>query len=219
QVFSMHTPLPQSPAMAQVEPVPQSPQEPPQSMSVSEPLATPSLQVAAWQMFKVHTPLPQSPAMAQVEPVPQSPQEPSQSMSVSEPLVTPSLQVGTWQKFSVQTPLPQSPATPQSEPSEQASHVEPPESASVSSPFWIWSSQVGSAVALPAVETEKDAVTGAKIGKVKVSEKSPSAVGANCTCTVHEPPLATVCPEQLSELMEKGAVRPSGTPTVPTSTV
>src|SRR5690606_15645079 len=113
------------------------------------------------------------------------------------------------------TPLPQSPATPQPDPSEQASHVEPPQSTSVSSPFWISSSQVGSAVALPAVETEKDAVTGAKIGKVKVSEKSPSAVGANCTCTVHEPPVATVCPEQLSEVIEKGALRPLGEATVP----
>ena len=53
----VHTPQVQSAGTAQPSPGSHGEQLPPQSMSVSLPLATPSLQFGAWQMPPVHTPL------------------------------------------------------------------------------------------------------------------------------------------------------------------
>ena len=92
----VHTPLTQSPAAAQVLPaVHLLHVAPPQSMSVSLPFFTPSLQVGAWQVPPEQTPLVQSAATLQPFPAVQALQVlPPQSMSVSSWFCTPSVQVG-----------------------------------------------------------------------------------------------------------------------------
>jgi hypothetical protein len=56
-------------------------------------------------------------------------------MSLSLPFRTKSVQLGGWH-VTMQTPLAQSPPCPQSWPTAQSGHALPPQSASVSVPFW-----------------------------------------------------------------------------------
>ena len=95
-MLPVHTPLWQSVGAEHESPVAQLlPQLPPQSISVSVPFCTPSLQVGAWQTFEVHTPLSQSPPTAQPWPTVHGEQvPPPQSTSVSAPFCTVSLQFG-----------------------------------------------------------------------------------------------------------------------------
>jgi hypothetical protein len=82
---------------------------PPQSVSVSAPFLTPSVQLEAWQTPLAQTPVVQSPPALHDEPMPQRGQVPPQSVSVSVPFWTPSLQLGVRQSESVpHTPLRQS---------------------------------------------------------------------------------------------------------------
>jgi hypothetical protein len=116
------------------------------SSQVSAPFFTPSPQAGAWQMPPVHTPLAQSAAPPHTLPSAHlfaGAQEPPQSTSVSVPFFTVSLQAGTWQMPPVQTPLAQSPAPPQTLPSAHlfAGAQEPPQSTSVSVPFFTVSLQ------------------------------------------------------------------------------
>jgi hypothetical protein len=117
-------------------PVAHAPHDPPQSVSLSVPFFTPSLQVAAWHTPPVHTPLWQSP------PIPHFlfvvhlvAQVPPQSVSDSLPFFTVSLQVAALHvlvEVPVQTRLWQSEATRQAFPSLHAAQLGPPQSTSVS---------------------------------------------------------------------------------------
>ena len=78
---------------------------PPQSMSLSVPLRTPSLHEGAVQVPAVQTPDLQPIALVQASPSPHGPQLPPQSTSTSVPFFAPSLHVGTWQMPPVQTLL------------------------------------------------------------------------------------------------------------------
>jgi hypothetical protein len=81
---------------------------PPQSMSVSVPFLTTSVQVAAWHRFGApeQTPLWQSPATVQSPFVAHPPQvPPPQSTSVSAPFSVPSVHVGAWHTPPEQTLL------------------------------------------------------------------------------------------------------------------
>jgi hypothetical protein len=92
----MHTPLWQSVAPVQTLPATHLGQlAPPQSVSVSVPFLTTSVQVAGWHTSPVHTPLWQSLATAHVLPATHLLHEaPPQSMSVSVPFLTRSEQPG-----------------------------------------------------------------------------------------------------------------------------
>jgi len=127
-------------------------QLPPQSLSVSVPFLTPSLHAGGEQTCDPEqTPLWQSPATKHP-----SPSEhfdvvehvPPQSTSVSVPFLTPSLQADAEQKCEPgQTPLVQSAAIKHPLPSAQVlpgAHV-PPQSVSVSFPFFTLSVQTGAA--------------------------------------------------------------------------
>jgi hypothetical protein len=164
---SVQTPDAQSAGAAQPRPVTQSLSQPlplPQSMPVSSPFATPSLQVGAAQRpLSEQTPDRQSLAAPHVESSAHaSGQSPPQSASVSEgPFFTPSLQVGAAQTpLAEQTLEAQSVSSWQSRPSAQASHPlprsAPPQSASVSSPFFTPSTHAG-ATQWPMVEQTPDA--------------------------------------------------------------
>jgi hypothetical protein len=61
-----HTPFAQSTGRTHSSPVPQPPQAPPQSTSLSPPFFTPSLQPASAQTPPEHTPLTQSPPTLQL---------------------------------------------------------------------------------------------------------------------------------------------------------
>lgn len=122
--------------------------EPPQSMAVSLPFLTPSLQDTSAQSSPVQTPLTQSLPAVQSLPtahlfVPA--QAPPQSTSVSVWFLTPSLQVAARQVPAVQTPLEQSPFVAQILVSAQSlpGTQPPPQSVSVSVPFLTESLQVG----------------------------------------------------------------------------
>lgn len=129
---------------------------PPQSWSVSLPFLTPSLQLGGWQVPYVvgqfaplHTPLTQSPEEQQFLPSPQvAPQLPPQSLSVSSPSFTMLAQVFTETQIPPgQLPLAQSPAAEHFCPSAHflpaATQVVPPQSWSVSLPFFTPSLQLG----------------------------------------------------------------------------
>jgi hypothetical protein len=120
-------------------------QMPPQSTSVSFWFLTLSAHVGVWQTLVVHTLLVQSPPAEHAFPLPQPPHiEPPQSTSVSVPFFTTSLQVGVWQMPPVHTPLVQSPATEQCRPLSHffAGAQLPPQSVSVSVPFFTMSLQL-----------------------------------------------------------------------------
>src|SRR5512145_3376575 len=76
---------------------------PPQSTSVSSPLAFLSVQAGDWQRLVAHTPLLQSLPDKQCWGGTQVLQTPPQSRSVSLPLRTPSAHPGSWQDRLVQT--------------------------------------------------------------------------------------------------------------------
>jgi len=119
-------------------------QLPPQSLSLSLPFFTPSVQLAAWHLLPLHTPVLQSAPVVQPWFGEQRLQEPPppQSTSVSLPFSTMSLQVGCWQTFAEQTLLVQSLGPPQASPAGQPLQ-EPPQSLSLSVPFLTLSLQVG----------------------------------------------------------------------------
>jgi len=114
---------------------------PPQSLSVSVPFITPSMQVGAWQVV-AQTPDEQSVAALHFFPTAHTGQGPPQSTSVSVPLATLSVHVGSWQALPTHTPLWQSPALPQMA---AVGHFaqEPPQSTSLSVPFRTRSLHVG----------------------------------------------------------------------------
>jgi hypothetical protein len=138
---------------------------PPQSVSDSFWFLTVSLQVGAWQvqgglgqlLFAPHTLFAQSAPELHFRPFAHLVlQLPPQSTSVSKPFCTPSRQLGAWQIPDTHTPLWQSVGTPHFcevghfLPSE--TQVVPPQSWSVSLPFFTPSEQVG-AWHLPDVQT------------------------------------------------------------------
>jgi len=146
QMLPMHTPLWQSDAAAHSWPVPHFGHDEPQSMSVSVPFFTPSKHVAAWQVT-LQTPLVQSPANE--HPLPSvhflaGAQLPPQSTSVSVPFFAESEHVAAWHTLPEQTPLAQSPASVHPLPSAHflAGAQLPPQSTSVSVPFFVESVQL-----------------------------------------------------------------------------
>jgi hypothetical protein len=126
----------QSPPKLHGEPTLQRGHAPPQSVSVSVPFLTPSVQVGAAQMAVVsQTPLAQS--VSRMQPAPAAQREhvtPPQSMPVSLPFCVPSAQSGVVHNPPEQNRRTQSPPTPQPAP---LGHPEqkPPQSTSVSVPF------------------------------------------------------------------------------------
>jgi hypothetical protein len=111
-------------------------------MSVSLPFLTTSVQLTAWQVV-LHTALVQSVPPVQSLPSPHLPHVPPQSMSLSLPLRAPSVQPGVTQTLPVQTPLWQSVAPAQAPPDGHFGHAVPPQSTSVSPPFFTASEQLG----------------------------------------------------------------------------
>jgi hypothetical protein len=99
QLKALQIPLVQSEALVQCLPEPQVGQlPPPQSMSVSVPFWTPSVQLAALQLPPWHTWVVQSEPKTQLWPTAQLGQlPPPQSTSVSVPFFTPSVQLAAWQ--------------------------------------------------------------------------------------------------------------------------
>jgi hypothetical protein len=127
-------------------------QLPPQSTSVSFWFFARSAQVGAWHTAMVHTLLVQSVPSEHTLPFAHAPHVvPPQSTSVSFWFFTTSMQVGVWQMPPVQTPLAQSPATEQLLPFAHflAGAHAPPQSMSVSLPFFTTSLQFAAAHALP----------------------------------------------------------------------
>jgi hypothetical protein len=115
---------------------------PPQSMPVSLPFFTPSVQVGGAQMPLVHTREVQSAAIAHCFPGAQAGQtEPPQSTSVSVPFLTPSAQIGLAHTPALHTRDAQSSFTLQSLPGAQGAQEGPPQSMSVSIPFRMPSAQ------------------------------------------------------------------------------
>lgn len=131
--------------------------DPPQSVAVSVPFFTVSVQVAALHRLPVQTPVTQSAAIKQALLTGQvfdaeDTQLPPQSAAVSVPFLTPSVQVTGWQMFPVHTPLAQSAARLQALPAAHLVEHEPPQSVSVSAPFLTRSVQIG-AMHFPEVQT------------------------------------------------------------------
>jgi len=121
---------------------------PPQSASVSPPFFVASEQVGALHEPPVQTPLAQSLANEQILLVPHRAQAvvPPQSVSVSPWFLTPSPHVAAWQRVGAappQTRLRQSVAAVQVFPLAHPPQVPPPQSTSVSAPFFALSVQPG----------------------------------------------------------------------------
>ena len=119
---------------------------PPQSTSLSPWFLTVSEHEGVAHRPFVQTPLVQSLGAPQPLPLPHLPQRaPPQSMSVSPWFFTPSEQVGAAQRPFVQTPLVQSPGVVQPLPVAHflAGAQDPPQSTSVSVPFFTTSLHVG----------------------------------------------------------------------------
>jgi hypothetical protein len=122
---------------------------PPQSVSLSPPFLTLSLHAAVAQMPPVQTPLPQSVPNVQILPAAHGVQLPPQSMSVSEPFFTVSEQPAVWQTELEQIADVQSVAAAHALPTPhlvaQVAPVvaTPPQSTSVSVPFFTASGQTG----------------------------------------------------------------------------
>ncbi len=148
QDASLHVPPMQKPVAQSVSMVHALPSEhraehaaPPQSTSVSPWFLTPSGQVGAWHAFgaPVQTPLVQSLLAAQLLLAAHAGHpSPPQSRSVSVPFLTRSAgtQVGTAQRPLVHTPLAQSVPASHILPSAHGEQPGPPQSRSVSAPFW-----------------------------------------------------------------------------------
>jgi hypothetical protein len=145
----VQTPLTQSVAPLQILPPLHLPQLEPQSTSVSVPFFAPSLHFGTWHFLGVplQTPLEQSAASPQFEPSLHLAHEPvpPQSTSVSLPFLALSLQLGAWHVagFPEQTPLVQSLDTEQRKSFAHLAQVLPPQSTSVSVPFFTVSGQAG----------------------------------------------------------------------------
>jgi hypothetical protein len=127
---------------------------PPQSTSVSVPFFCPSVHVAAWHTLPAQTLFAQSPPMEHALPSAQFPPHVApQSTSVSLPFFIVSLHVGTWHLPPVHTPLVQSAAPLQAFPSAHffpcPSQVLPPQSVSVSVPFFTPSLHVAATHVVP----------------------------------------------------------------------
>jgi hypothetical protein len=141
----VHTSLAQSLPLTQPWPGPHRAHVlPPQSVPVSLPFFTPSVQLGATHLFAVHTWLEQSELPLQPCPVPQVGHDPPQSVPVSEPFFTVSVQVGARHVPLVHTPLEQSLAPPHVEPSAHGlpGHAAP-QSRPPSLPFFTPSLHVG----------------------------------------------------------------------------
>src|SRR4051812_12857032 len=109
-------------------------------MPASSPFCTASVHAGAWHLPPLQTPLEQSAATLQKESGSHTaPAQlgPPQSMSLSPSLRTPSAHVGGWHTLFVQTPLTQSIPPLHASPSAQASQLLPPQSVSVSVPFFV----------------------------------------------------------------------------------
>jgi hypothetical protein len=148
-----HTPLAQSPPPPHFFPsahrslVGAAAHEPPQSTSVSLPFAIMSLHdgIAQTCVAAGQTPLVQSVTTPQVFPASQAGQAlPPQSMSASLPFLMPSVQLGAWQRPPMQLALAQSAPRTQALPGPHAGQPEPvpPQSTSLSVPFFTVSAQV-----------------------------------------------------------------------------
>lgn len=140
----MHTPLTQSETEPQFLVAAHLLQLPPQSMSLSLPFFTPSVQIGAWHTLLVHTPLTQSELPVHALPAEHLPQPPPpQSTSVSLPFLTPSVQIGALHVPPEQTLLAQSVFVLQVWPVMQPGQDVPPQSTAVSVPFLTLSVQIG----------------------------------------------------------------------------
>jgi hypothetical protein len=94
QTLPVHTPLTQSAATPHAEPAEHFEHVPPQSVSLSVPFLTKSLQDAVWQTLPVHTRLTQSTEARQPSPAGHAGQvPPPQSVPVSLPFSTESAHV------------------------------------------------------------------------------------------------------------------------------
>src|SRR4051812_5811353 len=111
----------QSPGPSHSCPVVHFLQVPPQSMSVSAPFLTPSVQLGTWHTPPPHRALAQSKGMEQALPLPHfcvGAQPPPQSTSVSVPFLMPSEHDGAWQDPVMHTALAQSEGCVQAAPVE-----------------------------------------------------------------------------------------------------
>jgi hypothetical protein len=115
-------------------------------MAASSPSRTPFPQPLGQHLPSMHTALAQSSAPAQIRPSAHGEQLPPQSTSVSLPLSTPSAHVGRSQKPvpTLHTAVVQSPPKLQFLPGAHFGHSGPPQSMSVSAPFFIESVQISS---------------------------------------------------------------------------
>jgi hypothetical protein len=208
-VLAGQTPLAQSPPVA--HPLPSAhrlpgAQVPPQSTSVSLPFLSASPHDGAAHTFVPagQTRLLQSPATAQTLPSAHSGQlAPPQSMSVSVPFLMPSVQLAARHEPPIHTPLSQSPAAVQLRPAAQRGQPEvaPPQSRSVSLPFFTKSAQ--------------SAVVHDVAMQTKLAQSPPPAHFLPGAQAGHEPPQFTSDSEPfLTASMQDGAaqVPPMHTP-------
>jgi hypothetical protein len=123
---------------------------PPQSVSVSNPFFTKSVQSGAWHSPIEQTALAQSLDPAQVSPVSHREQVPAppQSVSVSRPLCTSSVHVGARHWLPRHDALAQSDPESHRLPARQGGHTPPPQSTSASPPFRTESPHTGDAQTL-----------------------------------------------------------------------
>jgi hypothetical protein len=152
QRFDAQMPLAQSPATAHPQPLAHlyvGAQAPPQSLSVSVPFLTVSVQLGAWHklVLLAQSELWQSPLTKHVAlsgHLRAGAQMPPQSTSVSAWFCTLSVQVAAWHTSLVQTPLTQSVGLEQTSPAGHLLQVlAPPQSVPLSVPFLALSLQVG----------------------------------------------------------------------------
>ncbi len=169
-------------------------------MSVSVPFNTPSSQLGGTHWFSSQTPEIQSVGTSQFPGAAQAGQSgPPQSTSVSFPLGAPSWQVGAAQVLvaSSQTSETQSSASPQ--PS-SVSHVEPhspPQSSSVSEPFWVpsvheggWQTSIRQTVEVQSVVSRHESPSshGPQVSPPQsTSDSLPLWMPSRQVAAVHEP--------------------------------
>jgi hypothetical protein len=113
-------------------------------VSVSDPFFAPSVHPGVWHVPDAQTLLAQSPLREQTLPSAQPWHAPPQSTSVSVPLFTPSPQEFAWQMVFSQTLLAQSVGTPQDRCGPHGAQSGPPQSTSLSDPFFVLSAHVAS---------------------------------------------------------------------------
>jgi hypothetical protein len=110
----------------------------PQSVSVSVPFFTKSVQLSVWQTDDVHTLLLQSDVTLQLLPLPQGEHPPPpQSTADSVPFCTPSEHVAVWHLLPVQRALAQSALVVQAPPAAHFGQLGPPQSSSDSVPSFV----------------------------------------------------------------------------------